>query len=100
MTPRTDTAPTDWLTPREVMAFLKISRSAVFRMQKLVPHVRIPGGIRFKLSDVLAFLDSSMRHPEESAHRSCRGGTRNASADDEVLPGGKTRGELKRAVGF
>lgn len=53
-------APDDLLSVDDVAERLLVSRAAVYRFVacRRIPHYRLPGGIRFKASDVDAFLES------------------------------------------
>lgn len=57
-------APDDLFSIDDVAARLLISRAAVYRLvsHRRLPFYRLPGGIRFKVKDVDAYLES--RRPE------------------------------------
>jgi excisionase family DNA binding protein len=53
-------APDDLLGVDDVAERLLLSRAAIYRLIALrrLPHYRLPGGVRFKVADVDAFLES------------------------------------------
>jgi excisionase family DNA binding protein len=53
-------APDDLLSVDDVAELLLVSRAAVYRLvsHRQLPHYRLPGGLRFKMADIEAFLES------------------------------------------
>lgn len=53
-------APDDLLSVDDVAERLLVSRAAVYRFVacRRIPHYRLPGGIRFKVAEVEAYLES------------------------------------------
>jgi excisionase family DNA binding protein len=62
-------APDDLLSVDDVAERLLVSRAAVYRLvaHRRLPFYRLPGGIRFKVVEVDAYLES--RRIESSAHK-------------------------------
>lgn len=53
-------APDDLLSVDDIAELLLVSRAAIYRLvsHRQLPHYRLPGGLRFKMADIDAFLES------------------------------------------
>lgn len=96
--------PRDLLTVDDLAQRFGISRSAAYRLARVIPSYRIPGvGLRFQLADVEAYIEEHRRRPEVGGHDRARGrvGMRRARSRRvvEVAPG-LTSEQLKKITGY
>jgi len=63
-------APDDLLSVDDVAERLLVSRAAIYRLiaHRRLPFYRLPGGIRFKVAEVDAFLESRRTEPPTQDH--------------------------------
>ncbi len=50
----------EFLTPDELAAFMKLSKSTVYRLveSRVLPFYRLGGSLRFRKQDVIAYIES------------------------------------------
>ena len=57
------------ITVNELARMLKLSRSKVYDLKEKIGYLKIGGSVRFRLEDVICYLDGCKMERDEKPHR-------------------------------